>query len=149
MILREIVESDLLAIFEHESDAEACRMAAYPLRDRETFLSHWREKILRDPSTKKRAICIGEEVVGSIVSWAENERRFVGYWIGKAYWGRGIAALALRKFTLEIEKTRPLFASVATINKRSYRVLEKCSFIQVGGATVGSDGVEEVLFQLH
>jgi RimJ/RimL family protein N-acetyltransferase len=149
MVLREIKESDLLAIFEHERDLEACRMAAYPVRDLEGIMRHWREKILGDPNTKKMAIVINDEVVGNIVSWENNGKRLVGYWIGKDYWGRGIAAMALREFMVDVEKTRPLFAYVATLNSRSFRVLEKCGFERVGDATIGPGGVEEVLFQIH
>jgi RimJ/RimL family protein N-acetyltransferase len=51
----------------------------------------------------------------------------VTYWLGKAFWGNGIATLALTEF-LRIFNTRPLYASVAKDNAASIRVLEKCGF---------------------
>ena len=84
MILREIQESDLPTIFEHENDSEACQIAAYPVRNLESFMQHWREKILGDPSAKKKAIVIKEQVVGNIVSWEKNNRRFIGYCVAGA-----------------------------------------------------------------
>ena len=148
VILREIVESDLLTIFEHESEPDACQMAAYPVRNLENFMRHWREKVLGDPNTKKKAIVMNEEVVGNIVSWEGNGKRLVGYWIGKPHWGRGFATNALQEFITVYERTRPLFAYVTTNNDRSFRVLEKCGFARIGTPTIGPDGVEEFLFQL-
>lgn len=54
----------------------------------------------------------------------------VGYWLGKAYWGRGIATAALRKV---VERTfamgyRRAEANVFAPSLASARVLEKCGF---------------------
>ena len=51
----------------------------------------------------------------------------VGYWIGKSYWGKGIATKALSEF-LGLIKSRPLFAHAAKHNLASVKVLEKCGF---------------------
>jgi RimJ/RimL family protein N-acetyltransferase len=67
-----------------------------------------------------------------VVSWTQDGVREVGYWIGKAYWGKGIATAALAEF-LAVEPTRPLYAHVARHNLGSVRVLEKCGFARVGG----------------
>ncbi len=66
-------------------------------------------------------------MAGHIVSWEQDGRRNVGYWLGQRFWGRGIATVALSAF-LEIEQTRPLYAHVARHNVGSLRVLEKCAF---------------------
>ena len=39
-VLREVVDSDLDAFFEHQREPEANRMAAFPARDREAFDEH-------------------------------------------------------------------------------------------------------------
>ena len=39
--LREVTKEDLPIFFEHQLDAEATRMAAFPSRDREAFMAHW------------------------------------------------------------------------------------------------------------
>ncbi len=54
--------------------------------------------------------------------------RLLGYWLGREYWGRGIASAAVAQF-LTYEKTRPLHARVAKHNLGSIRVLEKSGFI--------------------
>jgi RimJ/RimL family protein N-acetyltransferase len=48
----------------------------------------------------------------------------VTYWIGRSYWGKGIATDALTAF-LAVDRSRPLQARVASDNVASRRVLEK------------------------
>ncbi len=55
----------------------------------------------------------------------------MGYWIGREFWGQGIASRALDLF-LQEETRRPLYAHVAVHNLASRRVLEKCGFSMVG-----------------
>ncbi len=75
----------------------------------------------------------------------------VGYWIGKPYWGKGIATKALAAFLRQVQ-IRPLYALAATHNRASIRVLEKCGFTIYGAETEDSnssgDEVEEVLLIL-
>ena len=68
----------------------------------------------------------------------------VGYWLGKAYWGRGIASSALALF-LEDERHRPLLATVAEHNAGSRRALEKVGFQLVASRLV-DDGPEPGAF---
>jgi RimJ/RimL family protein N-acetyltransferase len=146
--LREVEESDLPIFFEHQREPEANRMAAFPARERDAFLAHWREKILGDASTRKKTIVVDDDVVGYVSSWEQHGMRLVAYWLGRAYWGRGIGTSALREF-LAHETTRPLHAYVAVRNAGSIRVLERCGFRRVGGAVTGADDVEEVLYRLE
>jgi RimJ/RimL family protein N-acetyltransferase len=55
----------------------------------------------------------------------------VTYWIGKEYWGNGVATRALSAF-LESARVRPLHARAAKDNVASLRVLEKCGFVITG-----------------
>ena len=55
----------------------------------------------------------------------------VTYWLGKSYWGQGIATQALTAF-LDMVQVRPIFARVAKDNPASRRVLEKCGFTVCG-----------------
>jgi Acetyltransferase (GNAT) domain len=57
----------------------------------------------------------------------ERGEREVTYWIGRSYWGKGIATGALKAF-LAVDQSRPLHARVAYDNVASHRVLEKCGF---------------------
>jgi RimJ/RimL family protein N-acetyltransferase len=51
----------------------------------------------------------------------------ISYWLGKDYWGKGVATAALSAFLDHVEM-RPLYARVAKDNLASQRVLEKCGF---------------------
>jgi RimJ/RimL family protein N-acetyltransferase len=147
-MLRDVTQDDLPILFEHQRDAEANRMAAFPARDRDAFMTHWRTTVLGNANVQKKTIVVDGEVAGNIVSWEQDGRRLVGYWIGRAYWGRGVATLALAELLAHYEKTRPVHAFVALRNIGSIKVLEKCGFRQLGHAVTGDDDVEEILMQL-
>lgn len=124
--LRPVVESDLPIFFEQQLDRDAVALSAYPSKDKGEFMRHW-EGILKNKSIVARTIVHKEKVAGHIICWKEKFEQRVGYWIGKSFWGRGIATSALGEFLGEV-KTRPLFAHVANHNLASKRVLEKCGF---------------------
>ena len=144
VLLRNVVESDLPVFFEQQLDPVANQMAAFPARDRETFMAHW-TKILAGETNILKTILYGDQVAGNIVSWEqpdEGSEREVGYWLGREYWGKGIATRALSLF-LEQVTARPLYAYVAKHNLASIRVLEKCGFIITG------EEAEEVILLLR
>jgi RimJ/RimL family protein N-acetyltransferase len=147
VMLRDVEEADLPVFFEHQREPEANRMAAFPAREWDVFVTHWREKVLGNPSNGKQTIVADDEVVGYVCSWEQDGKRLVAYWVGRAYWGRGIGTSALRAY-LAHETTRPLHAFVAVQNVGSIRVLERCGFRRVGAAAEGADDVKEVLFRL-
>jgi len=149
--LRDVIEADLPILFEQQLDPEANRMAAFPARDRETFTAHW-TKILGDATVTRKTILFNGQVAGNIVSFEQSGKPLVGYWIGKNYWGRGIATRALSEF-LGLVPARPLYAHVAKHNVGSIRVLEKCGFKpsdQNAKPSHAGDGdeVEEVVMEL-
>ena len=145
-MLRNVVEGDLRTFFEHQQDPEATSMAVFPAREWDAFMSHWRQKILGDPANKARTILVDDQVAGYVGSWEQDGRRFVSYWVGREYWGRGIARSALDEFLRTHEHHRPIHAYVARSNVRSIRVLEKCGFQRAAEPPAGPDGVAEVLF---
>ncbi|QSQ17863.1 GNAT family N-acetyltransferase [Myxococcus landrumensis] len=148
MILRDVTDADLSIFFEHQCDAEAQRMAAFPAREREAFLSHWRTRVLR-PENVTRTIVVGGQVVGYIGSWDQDGKRLVAYWMGREHWGKGLATRALSEF-LAHEPARPLHAWVAVHNVGSVRVLAKCGFREVAHESeLPEDGVAEVLMMLE
>jgi RimJ/RimL family protein N-acetyltransferase len=71
----------------------------------------------------------------------------VGYWIGRKFWGRGLATEALAE-VVGIVDARPLYAEVVNTNVASIRVLEKCGFTQVD-RHVGDGGIEELVLELR
>jgi RimJ/RimL family protein N-acetyltransferase len=149
-VLRDVREDDLDVFFEQQREPEGVAMAVFPAREREAFDAHWR-RVLADDSNVVRAIEVDGEVAGNIGSWEQDGRRLVGYWIGREFWGRGIATSALSELAAELG--RPLHAWVASSNLGSIRVLEKCGFVQVGSHAEHNEQfgevVEELLFELR
>ena len=127
-VLRDVVESDLPAFFEHQQDPEATAMADFPARDREAFDAHW-ARLLADDTLTKKTIVFEGQVAGNIGSWHQDGRRLVGYWLGREFWGKGLATQALAELVDELD-IRPLYAYVAKTNIGSIRVLEKCGFVR-------------------
>jgi RimJ/RimL family protein N-acetyltransferase len=149
--LRDVIERDLPIFFEQQLDPEANQMAAFPARNRDAFMAHW-TKIMADDSVTIKTILFNGEVAGNMVCFTQLGEREVGYWLGKDYWGKGIATQALREF-LKLIETRPLYAHVAKHNIGSRRVLEKCGFTVSGEdkyfSQVLGDNIEEYILILH
>jgi RimJ/RimL family protein N-acetyltransferase len=141
--LRDVVEADLETFFEHQRDPEAVRMAAFAARDRAAFSAHW-ARILADDATIRQTVLVDGRVAGNVVCWDAGGDRLVGYWIGREFWGAGVATAALRAF-VDLVRERPLRAHVAASNVGSVRVLEKCGFVPVARVTTD---VEEIVYEL-
>jgi RimJ/RimL family protein N-acetyltransferase len=149
--LRDVAESDLRILFEHQRDPEANDMAAFAARDWNAFMAHW-TRVLADETISKKTILFDGRVAGNIVSYVNDAgEQEVGYWIGREFWGRGLATRALSQF-LDHVRTRPLYARVAKHNVASIRVLEKCGDQISGGDDASSDArgtqVEELVLTL-
>jgi RimJ/RimL family protein N-acetyltransferase len=146
-----VLEEDLEILFAQQRDPIANDMAAFPAREREALYTHWRTRVLPNPNGIARVIvCDGAiagtgVIAGNIVSWLHDDRREVGYWLGREFWGKGIATRALQAF-LAIETTRPLNAFVVHHNLGSLRVLQKCGFTLIGtdaeGVTLALNSLE-------
>lgn len=133
LTLRPVLPTDLPILFEQQLDPQAVAMSAYPSKDRGEFMRHW-EGIMRNKSITARTIIYKEKIAGHLICWKEGKyEQRVGYWIGRQFWGRGIATSALREFLAEV-RVRPLYADVANHNVASKRVLEKNGFevLEVG-----------------
>ena len=124
--LRNAIETDLPIFFAQQLEPDAIQMAAFPSRNRDAFMAHW-NKIMIDSSVVIKTILFNGEIAGNIVCFEQLGEREVGYWLGKEFWGKGIASQALKQF-LGLIETRPLYAHVAKHNIASKRVLEKCGF---------------------
>jgi RimJ/RimL family protein N-acetyltransferase len=139
-VLRDVIDSDLPIFFEHQRDPEATSMAAFPARDRAAFDAHW-QKILADDQLTAKTVLFKDRVAGNVVSWEQDGKRLVGYWIGREFWGQGLATRALAELLAELPQ-RPLHAYVATTNAGSIRVLEKCGFV------LAEEEPDELLYEL-
>ncbi|MFC0554352.1 GNAT family N-acetyltransferase [Planotetraspora thailandica] len=136
--LRPVEEADLELFFEHEHDPETVRRSRFTPRERERFMTHWATKVLGDPTVLVRTVVVDGETAGSVVSWWEQDRRFIGYVFGRPFWGRGIGTRALALF-LEEEPVRPLYADPFAGNTGSVRLLEKSGFQRTGEVEHGEN----------
>lgn len=152
--LRDVIETDLPLFYEYQLDSTANFMAAFTAKDpsdRKAFDAHW-SKILSDETTTNKTIVYAGHVSGNVSCFEQFGQLEVSYWLGKEYWGKGIATKALSAF-LDHVKARPLYARAAKDNIASIRVLEKCGF-QICGEDKGfsnarSHEVEEFILKLE
>ena len=100
-MLREVREEDLDVLFEQQREPEAVAMAIFPAREREAFDAHWR-RVLANDRNVVRVIEVDGEVAGNIGSWEQDGKQLVGYWLGRKFWGRGLATAALGEFVDEL-----------------------------------------------
>jgi RimJ/RimL family protein N-acetyltransferase len=144
--LRDVTDSDIGTFFEDQQDPEGVAMAAFASRNADEHAAHWR-RIRADDTVMLKAVLYRGEVAGNVVSWLNGDERAVGYWIGRAFWGNGVASRALASFVNEVGE-RPLFGYVARHNAASVRVLEKCGFEMVRTRQEPGD-VEELVYVLR
>ena len=155
VLLRDVRMSDLPIFFDQQLDPDANQMAAFTAKDpadRDAFMAHW-TKILGDETITIETILFNGHVAGSVLSYEDGEfgKPEVSYWIGKPYWGKGVATRALSAFLFHV-KVRPLYARVVKDNIASLRVLEKCGFARIGEdkgfANARGQEVEEFILRL-
>lgn len=149
--LRGVLDSDLPVFFQQQLDETANRMAAFTRpdpSDRQAFMAHW-GKIRADEGITIRTILYDGQIAGYVLAHAWFGEPEVSYWLGRGFWGRGVATQALGLFLQELP-TRPLHARVAADNLASRRVLEKNRFILTGRETgyANARGEEIVEFVL-
>jgi CubicO group peptidase (beta-lactamase class C family)/RimJ/RimL family protein N-acetyltransferase len=146
--LRAVRDEDLPRIHEQQSDRTATRMAAFGARDWAAFRTHW-DRIRRDPTVRARVIEVDGDVCGTVLAFLVDGRREVGYWLGREWWGHGLATAALRAFLPDVPE-RPVYGAVAAHNRASARVLEKCGFVRAEDEPIlpGDEEVELHLYRL-
>jgi RimJ/RimL family protein N-acetyltransferase len=154
--LRDVIASDLPILFEHQLDPDANYMAAFTARDpidRDAFMAHW-TRILSDEAITIQTILFNGQVAGSVASYTDAEfgELEITYWIGREYWGKGIATRALLTF-LDHVPVRPLYGRAAKDNIASLRVMQKCGFTICGKgkgfAYARGEEVEEYILKLE
>jgi [ribosomal protein S5]-alanine N-acetyltransferase len=96
----------------------------------------WVEQAVNDSRTRHFAIEVDGRLAGGVgFEPLEGERggtATFGYWLGREFWGRGIATDAARTLSAHVfadTGIRRLEASVFAPNVASAKVLEKCGFV--------------------
>jgi [ribosomal protein S5]-alanine N-acetyltransferase len=131
---------DVAALVVHANDAEVARQLRdrfphpYTPADAVAFIRHAVEE-----ASGNLAIDVDGEAAGAIgfVPGRDIERYSaeIGYWLGRRYWGRGIASDALRTLTEHLFREQHLlrlFALPFAGNTASIRVLEKAGYEREG-----------------
>lgn len=129
--LRDATAKDVPIFYRMHADPEANRAGAFTPRSKPAFFKHWR-KVLKNRLNLKKTLIADGEVAGYLVSFyrtgtGKPKRREIGYWIGREFWGRGLATAGL-KILLQSHRIRPLYARVAKTNPASKKVALKCGF---------------------
>ncbi len=109
----------------------------HPLTESDT--REYIETTLRQSLTAVFAIEVDGQAVGVIgLTLGEGERRHsaeLGYWLGEAFWGRGIitdAVQAVTDYAVKELQLRRIESYVFSWNPASARVLEKAGFVREG-----------------
>jgi RimJ/RimL family protein N-acetyltransferase len=155
LLLLLVANDDLSIFFAYQLDQEANHMAAFTAKhptNQEAFMAHWHRILAEETNIIQTILCNGQ-VAGSVSSYLGEGRPEVTYWLGKEYWGKGIATWALKEFLAHHNPTRPIYARAAKDNLGSRRVLEKCGFKAIGELTGFANArgqeIEELLLELR
>ena len=153
IILRNVMEDDLQVFFKFQQDRDANYMAAFTSKDPSdwnSFSKHW-NKVLLNKNIIKQTIIVENNVVGNVLSFEQFGNLEVSYWIGREFWGKGIATNALKEFLKQVT-IRPLYARAAKDNIGSLTVLQKCGFSITGEdsgfSNARGENVEEFVLTL-
>ena len=107
----------------------------YTLADAQGWIAH---ASAATPETQFAVEVEGEAVGGVGVFLQADVERYsaeVGYWLGEAFWGRGLATAAVRAFTdyaFDAFELCRIYANVFEWNPGSCRVLEKAGYVLEG-----------------
>jgi len=151
--LRPTIPADLEVFFQFQLDPVANFLAAFTAKDpadKTAYMEKYTRHI-NDPAINNMTIISDDKIAGSVAKFVMEGDAELTYWIGRSFWGKGIATDALKKF-LTIETTRPIFGRVAFDNFGSQRVLEKSGFVKVGSdkgfANARNKEIEEFIYKL-
>ena len=140
-VLRELTLSDAPSLARHANDRriwlQLRDVFPHPYQEEDARKFIERIRLQNQPTAFALAVdghAVG--VIGLILQYDINRLSAeIGYWIGTAYWGKGIATAAVTAFTKwsrdELKMVR-LFATPFADNSASCRVLEKAGYIREG-----------------
>jgi ribosomal-protein-alanine N-acetyltransferase len=162
--IRPYRKGDLKSMVKHINDTEIARNTLtipypYTMKDAERWYGRYRN-IIRRKVIRHRAyaIEINGEVVGGIGLsrlYPQGHKAEIGYWLGRAYRGKGIMTEAVKeitKFGFNKLGLRRLCACTFPHNKASMRVLEKAGYKFEGilhkNVRKGNRLIDEYLFAI-
>ncbi|MBE0450118.1 MAG: GNAT family N-acetyltransferase, partial [Clostridia bacterium] len=144
---------DLEVFYLNQLDDESNQMAAFTSvdpSDKKAYIEKW-TRLLNDDTIHMKTIIYNDEIAGMVAKYEMDGEPAITYWIGKRYWGRGVASKAVEAF-LRLEKKRPIYGRVAFDNTKSIRVLEKSGFTKIDSemsyANARGKEIEEFIYRL-
>jgi RimJ/RimL family protein N-acetyltransferase len=161
-LLRPLVLADAASLALHANDRNVWLNLRdrfphpYSERDAEEYIA----AVAARAQQTSFGIVVGGEAVGnvSLMLGADIERKTaeMGYWLGRAFWGRGIATEAVRAATLyafdQLGMHR-VFALPFARNPASSRVLEKVGYVREGlmrrSAIKDGELLDQILFAAY
>jgi RimJ/RimL family protein N-acetyltransferase len=139
--LRPFVPADAADLARHANDRGIWRNLRdrfphpYGIADAEAYIAH----VLAEQPPASFAITVDDRAAGSIgLTVGHDIERFsaeIGYFLGRAHWGRGIVTEAVRLATAYAFAQigmRRVFAVPFAANAASHRVLEKAGYVLEG-----------------
>ena len=140
-LLRPLVAADAESLARHANDHGVWRNLRdrfphpYTVADAQAYIAHAAAR----PVQTSFGIVVDGQAIGNIglMLGEDIARRSaeVGYWIGRAFWGRGIAVDALRattQYAFDSLALARVFAVPFATTSRSVRVLEKAGYVREG-----------------
>jgi len=140
-LLRPLVPADAGALASHANDRDVWLNLRdrfphpYSVRDAEEYIT----AVAARPLQTSFGVVVDGEAAGSVglIPGQDIERGTaeIGYWLGRAFWGRGIATEAVHAATLyafDQLRMHRVFAVPFRRNPASARVLEKVGYVREG-----------------
>lgn len=138
VLLRPLKESDAKTIYMHARDPEVQRFTLLPSPYRPSDASRY---VRMARSKKWQGKCVvraivpkpGKAIAGIITLDVngENRRCYIGYWLARSFWGRGLAKESLQlmlQLAFETMGLSKVTSSVMHPNIRSFKLLEWAGF---------------------
>ena len=152
---------DAESLVRHANDREVSRtlLDHFPYPYTDTDAREWLERAVGESPLSNFAIEVDGQAAGGIGVHPQrgNFRRSaeIGYWLGRAHWGKGIvteAVVAIEEYAFATFDLFRLYALVFASNPASARVLEKAGFQLEGrlrlAATKNGETLDELLYAL-
>jgi ribosomal-protein-alanine N-acetyltransferase len=161
-LLRPLVVSDAQALASHANDRDVWLNLRdrfphpYSVRDAEEYIA----AVALRPVQTSFGVVIDGEAAGSVSLMlgqdVERNTAEIGYWLGRTFWGRGVATEAVRAATLyafdQLGMHR-VFAVPFGRNPASTRVLEKVGYVREGilrrSAIKDGELIDQILYAAY
>lgn len=124
-----------LVVQANDAEVSATLTDLFPYPYTEDDAAWWVDKASSERPTRNFAIVVDGEVAGGagvdLLTGTEQGGADIGYWLGRSFWGRGLATtvlLSLTDYAFAVFDLRRLQAGVFSWNLASARVLEKAGY---------------------